>query len=65
MLPIIINDVKVNLVAKDGLVFANSLDVARVFEKRHGDVIEKIENFNERGRRNFGLTSYINKLLGE
>lgn len=58
MLPIIINDVEVNLVSKDGSIFANSLDVAKVFEKRHGDVIEKIENFSERGRRNFGLTSY-------
>lgn len=57
--PIIINEVEVNLVAKDGFVFATSLDVAKVFEKRHGDVIEKIENFSERGRRNFGMTSYI------
>lgn len=57
--PIIINEVEVNLVAKDGFVFATSLDVAKVFEKRHGDVIEKIENFSERGRRNFGMTSYV------
>lgn len=56
---IIVNEIEVSLTAKDGKVFATSLDVAKVFEKRHGDVIEKIENFNERGRRNFGLTSYV------
>ena len=59
MLPIIINDVEVNLVAKDGLVFANSLDVARVFEKEHAKVIRSIETMSERGRANFGVTSYI------
>ena len=59
MLPIIINDVEVNLVSKDGSIFANSLDVARVFEKEHGKVIRSIEDMSERGRANFGLTSYI------
>ena len=58
MLPIIINDVEVNLVSKDGSIFANSLDVARVFEKEHGKVIRSIEDMSERGRANFGLTSY-------
>lgn len=59
MLPIIINDVEVNLVSKDGSIFANSLDVARVFGKEHGKVIRSIEDMSERGRANFGLTSYL------
>ena len=59
MLPIIINDIEVSLVAKDGLVFANSLDISNVFEKPHKDVLSKIRNFNERAGRNFSLKSYV------
>jgi len=60
MQPIIINNVEVNLVAKDGLIFATSLDVARVFEKEHKDVLRIINNMSERGQRNFTPSSYLN-----
>ena len=59
MLPIIINDVEVNLVSKDGLVFANSLDVSRVFEKEHRRVLQDIREMNERVAHNFVLKSYV------
>lgn len=60
MNPIIINNVQVNLVARNGAVFANSLDVANVFEKQHKDVLRTINNMSERGKRNFTPSSYIN-----
>lgn len=59
MKPIIINDVEVSLVAKDGLVFANSLDVAKVFEKQHKHVMQKIEKFSDRAKANFRPSAYI------
>ncbi|MFA5040030.1 MAG: Rha family transcriptional regulator [Bdellovibrionales bacterium] len=55
---VIINDVEVHLVSRDGSIFANSLEVASVFEKEHKDVMRKISSFSERGRRNFTLTDY-------
>ena len=61
MKPIIINDVEVSLVARDGLVFANSLDVAKVFGKRHDNVIATIRKMSERGLLNFKESSYWNE----
>jgi Rha family phage regulatory protein len=55
---VIINDVEVHLVSRDGSIFANSLEVASVFGKEHKDVIRKVNSFSERGRRNFTLTDY-------
>lgn len=57
---VIINDVEVHLVSRDGSIFANSLEVANVFEKAHKHVMAKIESFSARGRTNFRLTSYLN-----
>lgn len=56
---VIINDVEVHLVSRDGLIFANSLEVANVFEKEHAKVIRSIESMSERGLANFGVTSYV------
>ena len=63
MLPqmnVIVNEVEVHLVSVEGKVFANSLDVAKVFEKKHIHVMEKIRSFSERGLSNFRLSSYAN-----
>ena len=57
--PIIINEVEVSLVSRNGSIFATSLDVANVFEKQHKDVLSKIRSFNERAGRNFSLKSYV------
>ena len=56
---LVVNNVKVNLVAHNGSVFANSLDVASVFEKPHKDILTKIRSFSERVGRNFSLKSYL------
>lgn len=46
---------------RDGEVFANSLDVAEVFEKRHAnDVLRIIRAMTPRGLRNFTESSYTN-----
>lgn len=58
MSKVIINDVEVHLVSRDGSIFANSLEVASVFEKEHKDVMRKIMSFSDRGQRNFTLTDY-------
>ena len=47
------------MVAKDGKVFATSLDVAKVFEKRHDNVVRDIKNMSERALLNFEETTYI------
>jgi len=63
MLPqmnVIVNEVEVHLVSVDGKVFANSLDVASVFEKSHDNVLKKIRSFSERGLVNFNESSYLN-----
>lgn len=56
---VIINDVEVHLVSRDGSIFANSLEVASVFGKEHAKVIRSIESMSKRGQSNFGVTSYI------
>ena len=57
---VIINDVEVHLVSRDGSIFASSLEVASVFEKGHDDVLKKIRSFSERGLRNFTESFYMN-----
>lgn len=58
MSKVIINDVEVHLVSRDGSIFANSREVSLVFEKAHKHVMAKVESFSDRGRANFRLTSY-------
>ncbi|EAJ5530192.1 hypothetical protein C7L67_06995 [Campylobacter coli] len=41
--PVIINNVEVNLNIKENKVFINSLDLAKVFNKNHKDVLNKLE----------------------
>lgn len=57
---IIVNEIEVSLVAKDGKVFATSLDVAKVFEKQHAHVLRDIRSMSVRALSNFGESSYIN-----
>lgn len=59
MSALVINNIPVNLVAKDGKVFATSLDVAKVFEKEHKNILRDISNMSERARLNFELKSYL------
>lgn len=62
MLPqmnVIVNEVEVHLVTVEGKVFANSLDVAKVFEKQHKHVMQKVESFGERAKANFRPSEYI------
>lgn len=61
MKPIIINDVEVNLVSRNGSIFATSLDVANVFEKKHAHVLRDIRNMSVRALSNFGESSYLNE----
>lgn len=55
---IVINGQSVEFEVADSGVFATSLDVANVFEKRHADIIAKIAEFpnDEFRERNFSLT---------
>jgi len=55
---VIINNVEVHLVSRDGSIFANSLELAAVFQKLHKDVIRKIHDLNDRAKRNFTLKYY-------
>ncbi|EFU2404537.1 hypothetical protein HUM50_001550 [Campylobacter coli] len=41
--PVIINNVEVNLNIKENKVFINSLDLAKVFNKNHKAVLNKLE----------------------
>lgn len=58
---IIVNKIEVSLVAKDGKVFATSLDVAKVFEKQHAHVMRDIRAMSTRALSNFGESSYLNE----
>jgi Rha family phage regulatory protein len=58
---VIVNKVEVHLVTMNGKVFCNSLDVSKVFEKPHNDVLKKIRLFSERALGNFSQSSYINE----
>ncbi|ECQ0731776.1 hypothetical protein FYV79_06070 [Campylobacter coli] len=61
--PVIINNVEVNLNIKENKVFINSLDLAKVFNKRHDNIIQTIENLpqDEFKTLNFEISSSIRK----
>ncbi|HEC1884097.1 TPA: Rha family transcriptional regulator [Campylobacter jejuni] len=61
--PVIINNVEVNLNIKENKVFINSLDLAKVFNKNHKDVLETIKNQpqNDFTESNFILSTYKDK----
>ncbi|HEG5891059.1 TPA: Rha family transcriptional regulator [Campylobacter jejuni] len=61
--PVIINNVEVNLNIKENKVFINSLDLAKVFKKRHDNIIQTIENLpqDEFKTLNFEISSSIRK----
>jgi len=58
---IIINNTEVNLTSENGKVFATSLDVAKVFEKEHRNILRDIKNMNDRVKPNFELKYYLSK----
>lgn len=59
----IINEVEINLSIKENKVFINSLDLAKVFNKNHKDVLETAKNQpqNEFTESNFILSTYKDK----
>jgi len=57
---ITVNEIEVNLVEINGAIFANSLDVASVFEKQHAHVLRDIRAMSQRGLSNFGESTYLN-----
>ncbi|ECL2265913.1 Rha family transcriptional regulator [Campylobacter jejuni] len=61
--PMIINEVEINLSIKENKVFINSLDLAKVFNKNHKDVLETTKNQpqNEFTESNFILSTYKDK----
>ncbi|EAH7079073.1 hypothetical protein E2Y95_07030 [Campylobacter jejuni] len=61
--PVIINNVEVNLNIKENKVFINSLDLAKVFNKNHKDVLETTKNQpqNDFTESNFILSTYKDK----
>jgi len=65
MSKLIVNNVEVHLVEKDGVVFANSLEVSEVFgsgnKSDHSDTMGKIRNLIELGVRGFSESSYVDK----
>lgn len=61
MSKVIINNVEVHLVSRDGSIFASSLELAKVFEKDHKNIMRDIRNISTRGQRNFEPSSYLNE----
>ncbi len=61
--PVIINEIKINLEIMKNQVFINSLDLAKVFKKRHDNIIQAIENLpqDEFKTLNFEISSSIRK----
>ncbi|EKK1150761.1 Rha family transcriptional regulator [Campylobacter coli] len=61
--PVIINNVEVNLNIKENKVFINSLDLAKVFNKNHKDVLQTTKNQpqNDFTESNFILSTYKDK----
>ena len=55
-----INNVNVEFVSCDESVFINSLDLSRVFEKRHDAILRDVKNlpFSDFNEQNFKLVSY-------
>lgn len=60
---IIINGQSVEFEVADSGVFATSLDVANVFEKRHSDILAQIREFpkDDFNERNFPLVKYLDQ----
>ncbi|MDR1461465.1 MAG: phage regulatory protein/antirepressor Ant [Campylobacteraceae bacterium] len=48
---LVINNIEVNLTSKNGQVFTTSLEVAKVFEKNHKEVIRDIRNLMSKDER--------------
>ncbi|HHD0645438.1 TPA: hypothetical protein ACOS40_000422 [Campylobacter coli] len=61
--PVIINEIKINLEIMKNQVFINSLDLAKVFNKNHKDVLETTKNQpqNDFTESNFILSTYKDK----
>ncbi|MGM8975664.1 Rha family transcriptional regulator [Campylobacter jejuni] len=61
--PVIINEIKINFEIMKNQVFINSLDLAKVFKKRHDNIIQTIENLpqDEFKTLNFEISSSIRK----
>jgi Rha family phage regulatory protein len=55
---IIINNVAVNMVERDGKAFATSRNVAEVFEKQHKHILNVIRAIPERAKSNFRFSEY-------
>ncbi|MFY4690904.1 Rha family transcriptional regulator [Campylobacter jejuni] len=61
--PVIINEIKINFEIVKNQVFINSLDLAKVFNKRHDNIIQTIENLPQDDFKtlNFEISSSIRK----
>ncbi|EAL4056038.1 phage antirepressor Ant [Campylobacter coli] len=61
--PVIINNVEVNLNIKENKVFINSLDLAKVFNKNHRHILQTTKNQpqNDFTESNFILSTYKDK----
>ncbi|EGK8159650.1 Rha family transcriptional regulator [Campylobacter coli] len=61
--PVIINNVEVNLNIKENNVFINSLDLAKVFNKNHRHILQTTKNQpqNDFTESNFILSTYKDK----
>ncbi|EKL5123367.1 Rha family transcriptional regulator [Campylobacter coli] len=61
--PVIINNVEVNLNIKENKVFINSLDLAKVFNKNHRHILQTTKNQpqNDFTKSNFILSTYKDK----
>ena len=55
---VVINNTEVHFAIKDSAVHANSLEVAKVFEKEHKNILRSIENMGSRAQLNFELSEY-------
>jgi len=55
---LIVNNIEIHLTEDKGSVFANSLEVAKVFKKEHSKLVLKIEGFSERAKANFSVSDY-------
>ena len=55
---VVINNTEVHFSVKDSAVHASSLEVAKVFEKEHKNILRSIENMGVRAQLNFELSEY-------
>lgn len=61
---ITINDVQINMEIRDGQIFANTKDIAKVFDKRHDNILRDLRAIqlkDKSGLLKIELSSYINK----